>query len=58
MRRLLKWLGIFVASVALAVLVLIGYVYVASSRAMARTYTVEAPRVAIPADPAAVARGK
>jgi len=58
MRRLLKWLGIVVASVALAIVILIAYVYVASSRVMARTYTVEAPRVAIPADPVAIARGK
>ena len=58
MKRLLKWLGIVVASVGIAIVLLVAYVYVASGRVMARTYVVEAPRVAIPADPAAIARGK
>ena len=37
---------------------LVAYVYVASSRVMARSYTVEAPRVSIPTAPDAIARGK
>ena len=58
MRRLLKWLVIFVAGLGIAVLALVAYVYVASGRVMARTYVVEAPRVPIPTDPASIARGK
>ena len=58
MRRLLKWLAILVAGIGIAVAGLVAYVYVASGRLMARTYAVEAPRVAIPADPASIARGK
>ena len=58
MRRLLKWLGIFVAGIGIAIAALVAYVYVASGRVMARAYTVEAPRVPIPSDPASIARGK
>ena len=58
MRRLLKWLGILVAGIGIAVAGLVAYVYVASGRVMARTYAVEAPRVAIPTDAASIARGK
>jgi len=58
MRRLLKWLVITVAGIALAIVALVTYVYVASGRVMARTYVVEAPRVAIPTDAASIARGK
>ena len=58
MRRLLKWLGILVAGIGIAIVALVAYVYVASGRVMARTYAVEAPRVPIPTDPASIARGK
>jgi cytochrome c553 len=58
MRRLLKWLLIFVAGIGLAIVALVAYVYVASGRLMARTYAVEVPRVSIPTDPASIARGK
>ena len=58
MRRLLKWLAILVAAIGLAIAALVAYVYVASGRVMARTYTVEAPHVPIPSDPASIARGK
>jgi mono/diheme cytochrome c family protein len=58
MRRVFKWLGVLIGAIAVAVLALVAYVYVASNRVMARTYTVQAPAVAIPADAAAIARGK
>jgi mono/diheme cytochrome c family protein len=58
MRRLLKWLAIFVAGIGIAIAALVAYVYVASSRVIARTYAVEVPRVPIPSDPASIARGK
>ena len=44
MKRLLKWLAILVAGIGLAIAALVAYVYVASGRVMARTYTVEAPQ--------------
>ena len=43
MKRLLKWLAILVAGIGLAIAALVAYVYVASGRVMARTYTVETP---------------
>lgn len=58
MRRLLKWFGIVVAGIGLAVAAFVAYVYIASGRVMARTYAVEAPRVTIPTDAASIARGK
>jgi mono/diheme cytochrome c family protein len=58
MRRLLKWVGILVGAIVVAVIGLVGYVYVASNSLMARTYRVQAPMVSIPTDPASLARGK
>jgi cytochrome c553 len=58
MKRLLKWLLMGVAAIAILVVALIAYVYIATGRLMARTYVVEAPSVAIPSDPASIARGK
>jgi mono/diheme cytochrome c family protein len=58
MRRLLKWLLFVVGALVLVVAGLVAYVYVASGRVMARTYTVEPPQVSIPTDAVAIARGK
>lgn len=58
MKRLLKWLLILVGVLGVAVLGFVAYVYIASNALMARTYTVTAPSVAIPTEPAAIARGK
>jgi len=58
MRRLLKWLGILVVGIGIAIAALVAYVYVASGRVMARTYAVEPPRVPVPTDAASIARGK
>jgi mono/diheme cytochrome c family protein len=58
MRRLLKWLLILVGAIGIAVVALVAYIYVATGNVMARTYTVEPPRVPIPSEPAAIARGK
>ncbi len=58
MKRLLKWILVAAGVVAVTALGLVAYVYVATNALMARTYTVDAPRVPIPADPTSVARGK
>jgi mono/diheme cytochrome c family protein len=58
MKRLLKWIGIVVGVIGVVIVALVGYVYVASARVMARTYAVRAPSVPIPSDPASIARGK
>jgi cytochrome c553 len=59
MRRLVKWLVRIVLLVVLLIAALVGYVYAASSRLMARTYTVQVPQVTVPTGNAtAIARGK
>jgi mono/diheme cytochrome c family protein len=58
MKRLLKWTGYLVVALVLVIAVFVAYVYVASNRLMARTYTVQPPQVPIPTDAASVARGK
>jgi mono/diheme cytochrome c family protein len=58
MKRLLKWVGIVFGVIGMVIVALVAYVYLASSRVMARTYTVTPPSVPIPSDPAAIARGK
>ena len=58
MKRVLRWAFIFLGAVAVAVVALVAYVYIASGRLMARTYAAAAPRVAIPTDAASLARGK
>jgi mono/diheme cytochrome c family protein len=58
MKQLLKWTFRLVVLLLLLVAALVGYVYYASGREMARTYTVTVPTLTIPTDPASVARGK
>lgn len=59
MRRLLRWAGILVVILIVAAVGLLAYVYIASSRLMARTYPLPTPpAVAIRSDPASLARGK
>jgi mono/diheme cytochrome c family protein len=58
MRRLLRWILVLVAAIGIAVVALVAYIYVASARVMARSYVVEAPKVAIPTAPEAIVRGK
>jgi mono/diheme cytochrome c family protein len=58
MRRLLRWIGILVGVLGIAIVGLVAYVYLASGRAMGRTFAVTVPPVMIPSDPVAIARGK
>jgi mono/diheme cytochrome c family protein len=58
MKWLLKWTFRLVVLVVLVVAACVGYVYYASGREMARTYTVAVPSVTIPTDAASIARGK
>src|SRR5688500_4446788 len=58
MRRLFKWIGVLVGVIAVAIVGLIAYVYVASRSVMTRTYVVAVPQVPIPSDPASIARGQ
>jgi mono/diheme cytochrome c family protein len=58
MKRLLKWTLRLVAAIVLLIGGLIGYIYYASGREMAKTYTVSVPPLTIPTDAASLARGK
>ncbi len=58
MKRLVKWIGWIVVVLVVVVIGFVGYVYTASNRQMAATYTVTAPAITIPSDPASIARGK
>jgi mono/diheme cytochrome c family protein len=57
-KRLLKWILRLGALVLLLVAGLVGYVYIASARVMATTYSVSVPAVTIPTDAASIARGQ
>jgi mono/diheme cytochrome c family protein len=58
MKRLLTWTLRLVTLLVLAVCGLVGYIYYASGRQLARTYTVSVPPLTIPTDAASLARGK
>jgi cytochrome c553 len=58
MRSVVRWLVRLVTVLVAAVLIFLGYVYVRTSRAMAATYQVTVPAVQIPADAAAIERGR
>ncbi len=56
--RALKWLGYVVGGLVLLIIIGVGTVYAITSSRMSKTYPTEVEAVAIPSDPAAVARGK
>lgn len=56
--RVFKWLGIVMLSVAALVVIGVGVLFLLTNRTMARTYDVTVQPVAIPADSAALARGR
>lgn len=58
MKTLLKWLGRLAAFLIAVILVAGGYIYIASERAMARTYSVELRPFAAPKDAQTVAEGE
>ena len=58
MRRILGWVLVLVGALAVAAVVLVMYVFVATNRLMARTYTVDVPQVTIASDGATLARGQ
>jgi mono/diheme cytochrome c family protein len=58
MKRALKWLGYLVGGIVVLLLIAVGTVYAVSSSRMSRSYATNVPVVPIPADSAAIARGK
>jgi len=57
-RRILRWLGIFVIGVVGLVVVAIAYVYISSERIINRTYAIPGTSIAIPSDSASIAEGQ
>jgi cytochrome c553 len=57
-RTLLKWIARLAVAVVILILALVGYVYVASGRRMAQTYSVTVPSITFRTDADALARGK
>jgi mono/diheme cytochrome c family protein len=59
MKRILRWVLILVVVLLAVVTATVGYVYIATTRLMARTYVANTvPQVRVRTDPAALARGK
>ena len=58
MKRLLRWIGIGLASLAGLSLLAYAVLYVLSERALRRTYAVPAAAISIPTDPASVLEGR
>jgi cytochrome c553 len=58
MKRLLRWTGVALGSLAALAIIAYAIVYVVSERILGRTYEVPAVVVSIPSDPAAIARGQ
>jgi mono/diheme cytochrome c family protein len=58
MKRLLRWTGVALGSLAALAIIAYAIVYVVSERILGRTYEVPAVVVSIPSDPAAIAEGQ
>jgi cytochrome c553 len=58
MKWLLKWTFRLIALVVLLVAACVGYIYYATGREIARSYTVTVPALTIPTDAASLERGK
>ena len=58
MKRLLRWIGMALGSVAALAIVAYAVIYLISERILGRTYEIPAVAIAIPTDPAAIAEGR
>ena len=58
MKKILKWLGIVVGVLVVAVIVAIGAIYLLSSSRLNKTYDVQPAAVTIPTDEAAIQEGE
>jgi mono/diheme cytochrome c family protein len=58
MRRLLRWIGITLGSLAGLVIVAYALVYILSERVLRRVYEVPAVTLSIPSDPVSIAEGR
>jgi cytochrome c553 len=57
MRGVLKWTALVLGAIVALLLVAVGVLYVVTERGLRRTYAIEPEPVAVPADPASIARG-
>lgn len=58
MKRLLKWIGYIVGGIVVVIVVFLAVVYVVTSLRMGKTYPTQVEAVTVPADPAALERGR
>ena len=58
MKRALKWIGYIVGTLVALILVAVGTVYAISSSRLSKSYSPNVATLAIPGDPASVARGR
>jgi mono/diheme cytochrome c family protein len=58
MKRLLRWTGMALGSLAALAIVAYAVVYLISERILGRTYEIPAVAISIPTDPAAIAEGR
>ena len=58
MKRLLRWIGMALGSLAALLIISNAVVYVLSERVLRRTYEVPAAAISIPTDPASIAEGR
>jgi cytochrome c553 len=58
MKRILKWLGIAVAGLVVLLLIALAVIYLASQRAINKTYDVPLTSITVPTDSASIAEGK
>ena len=58
MKRLLRWFGIALGSLAALGIIAYGVVYVLSERMLQRTYPVAAVAISVPTDPASITEGR
>src|SRR5215208_5954728 len=58
MKRVLKWVGYIVGGFVVVILLAVGTVYAITGSRIGKTYSTTVPPLAIPRDPASVARGR
>ena len=58
MNRLLRWIGVAFASLAVLAIIAYAVVYILSERILRRTYEVPAVAISIPTDPASIGEGR
>jgi mono/diheme cytochrome c family protein len=58
MKRLVRWAGRILLVLVAAIIVFVAYLYIVTNRQLTQVYDVKVPRVTVPTDADAIARGK